>query len=185
MDGISVQAALYQNSFTLSSSSILTGVNFGASGFENTTISTVDWAITTSPSTFPSSFNTAAVTTNSVVGTFGNGFGVTFQTMLDSFSLPNISLAGGTYYLVLQNATDGTAADDFFWDESSGGSSLASRIPPGGATPSDVSSESFQIMGTPAAATPLPAAFPLFATGLVVVGFLVRRRKRKAAALAA
>ena len=32
------------------------------------------------------------------------------------------------------------------------------------------------------AATPLPAALPLFATGLGVMGFLARRRKRKAAA---
>jgi len=33
--------------------------------------------------------------------------------------------------------------------------------------------------------TPLPAALPLFATGLGVIGLLARRRKRKAAALAA
>jgi hypothetical protein len=33
--------------------------------------------------------------------------------------------------------------------------------------------------------TPLPAALPLFATGLGLVGLLARRRKRKAAALAA
>ncbi|HZL39189.1 MAG TPA: hypothetical protein VFC45_02795 [Pseudolabrys sp.] len=33
--------------------------------------------------------------------------------------------------------------------------------------------------------TPLPAALPLFASGLGVMGFLVKRRKRKVAALAA
>lgn len=32
-------------------------------------------------------------------------------------------------------------------------------------------------------ATPIPAAFPLFATGLGVIGLLNRRRKRKAASL--
>jgi hypothetical protein len=36
-----------------------------------------------------------------------------------------------------------------------------------------------------ATATPLPAALPLFAGGLGVIGLLARRRKRKAAALAA
>jgi hypothetical protein len=36
-----------------------------------------------------------------------------------------------------------------------------------------------------AATTPLPSALPLFAAGLGVVGLLARRRKRKAAALAA
>ena len=40
-------------------------------------------------------------------------------------------------------------------------------------------------MVSAAGATPLPAALPLFATGLGVLGLLGRRRKRKAAALAA
>jgi hypothetical protein len=35
------------------------------------------------------------------------------------------------------------------------------------------------------AATPLPAALPLFATGLGVMGFLARRRKRKGSAAVA
>jgi hypothetical protein len=35
------------------------------------------------------------------------------------------------------------------------------------------------------AATPLPAALPLFASGLGVIGFLAKRRKRKNAELAA
>jgi hypothetical protein len=35
-----------------------------------------------------------------------------------------------------------------------------------------------------AVATPLPAALPLFATGLAAVAFGARRRKRKAAAAA-
>lgn len=37
----------------------------------------------------------------------------------------------------------------------------------------------------PPAVTPLPAALPLFATGLVALGLLGWRRKRKAAAMAA
>jgi hypothetical protein len=37
----------------------------------------------------------------------------------------------------------------------------------------------------PSSETPVPAAFPLFASGLGVLGLLARRRKRKAAALAA
>ena len=38
---------------------------------------------------------------------------------------------------------------------------------------------------TPVGATPLPAALPLFATGLGALGLLGWRRKRKAAAAAA
>ena len=41
------------------------------------------------------------------------------------------------------------------------------------------------IVGTAAAATPLPAALPLFATGLGALGLLGWRRKKKSAALAA
>jgi hypothetical protein len=39
--------------------------------------------------------------------------------------------------------------------------------------------------GLEVSSTPLPAALPLFATGLGVMGFLAKRRKRKAAANAA
>ena len=43
----------------------------------------------------------------------------------------------------------------------------------------------FSISSSPPGAVPLPAALPLFAAGLGALGLLGRRRKRKAAALAA
>jgi hypothetical protein len=49
----------------------------------------------------------------------------------------------------------------------------------------ELSQDLDNVVGTAAAATPLPAALPLFATGLGALGLLGWRRKKKSAALAA
>jgi hypothetical protein len=51
--------------------------------------------------------------------------------------------------------------------------------------PNAIEAGAYDSFAATPAATPLPAALPLFATGLGVMGFLAKRRKRKNAALAA
>lgn len=167
------------DSFTLSQASILTGVNFGVWILPTDVLTSVDWAITSTPGTYPVT-GTAAVTTGSALTPTSNyGGGGIYQVSVDSFSLPNISLAAGTYYLVLQNSV--TVANSVaYWDENDGPSSATEN-----ATGS-IGSESFQILGDAGiGTTPLPAALPLFASGLGGLGLLGWRRKKKAAALAA
>ena len=173
------------DSFLLSSSSILTGVDFGAMVYRNANnLNTVDWAITTSPDTYPTTSSpgtfvgTASVTTGSIVAYSTNPLGVEFQTTQDSFSLPNIMLNAGTYYLVLQNAANGTI-QPLYWDVNFGPSSATESNPHQTAY-----SNSFQILGTSSEITPIPASLPLFATGLGFLG-LLGWRKKKAAGLAA
>jgi hypothetical protein len=52
----------------------------------------------------------------------------------------------------------------------------------GAAITPGIPNETFQILGAASSATPLPAALPLFATGLGAFGLLGWRRKRKNAA---
>jgi hypothetical protein len=68
-----------------------------------------------------------------------------------------------------------------YWDfNGSPGNSASIR----GGTFSDLNKAfTFQILGSELAQTPLPAALPLFATGLGALGLVGWRRKRKAAAI--
>ena len=165
------------DSFTLLQASTLTGVTFGAWSAPGTAITSVDWGITTTPATYTVS-GTAAVTSGPQTPALGG-----YATSTDSFSLPGISLAAGTYYLVLQNAV---SASSSYWDVTNGGSSATQYNTLTTLDNGSIASESFQILGDAnTTITPLPAALPLFATGLGALGLLGWRRKRKAAALAA
>jgi hypothetical protein len=169
------------DSFTLASPSTLTGVIFGVWSTPGDTMTSVDWAITNTPGVYPVT-GTALVTNGAPFSPAADfGFGGQFTISQDSFSLPNVALAAGTYYLVLQNAVS-VGGNGLFWDENDGPSTATGND----FDPDPIASESFQILGTALAAeTPLPAALPLFATGLGALGLLGWRRKRKAAALTA
>jgi hypothetical protein len=166
------------DSFTLSQSSILTGVDFGVWSLPGNTMTSVDYAITSAAGTYPN-MGAASVTTGVPLAPAGSyGAGGTFNVTPDSFSLPSIDLAAGTYYLVLQNAM-GSNGNDFFWDENNG---------PSTATQSHVGSiesESFQIIGT-VTATPLPSTWTMLIAGFVGLGFFAYRGTKKSSpALAA
>ena len=94
----------------------------------------------------------------------------------------NLSIAAMTTYWLVANAVSGTA----FWefnDALSGGWAIKNGMtgnqwfPQSGPLPEAIISDNSSVV-------PLPAALPLFATGLGALGLLSWRRKRKAAGLA-
>lgn len=155
------------DSFTLAQASTVTGVNFGVWAFPGDTMASVDWAITTTPGTYPVD-GSAAVGTSFL---YTNGFG--YDISLDSFSTGGVSLAAGTYYLVLQNAVT-TNGDPISWDENDGPSSATEN------TVGAIGSESFQILGT-TGGVPEPATWALMLVGLGGLGATLRSRRFKSA----
>jgi len=156
------------DSFTLSSNSIVTGVNFVAWLEQaGSTLTSVDWQITTAPF----GGTTEGSGTVSPTGTFvetdplGDGFDIDNET----FSIASLPLDAGTYYLELQN---GVASGDGFvlWDESDGPSVAYSGNTDGG-----IPSETFQIEGT-IAPTPEPSSFLLLGSGLAALAGLAKRK---------
>ena len=178
-----------EDSFSLAGSSTLTGVDFG-NWLSGDTASTVDWAIVgTEGSQTPicgACSGTAALTAGT---SFTNTLG--YNVVDQSFSLPNLSLGSGTYWLELQNlvTSDGEPG---YWDMN-GGPSLAWESAYGdvnGANcttdqglPSGACSNSFDILGTAGSLTavPEPISLSMFGAGLLGLGFIYRRRTVKRA----
>ena len=166
------------DSFTLTKTSTLTGVNFGVWSFPGDTFNTVDWSIGTAA--YGSASSGTGSVTNGAQTT--NGFG--YQIATDSFSLPNITLGPGTYFLTLQNAAVNTG-DPIYWDQNNGPSQAfensvgdLNQYPGGGA-------EAFQILGN-TGAVPEPATWTIMLMGVGLLGGALRTsRKAQAGAVAA
>ena len=176
------------DSFTLASNSTLTGVNFIAwlpgviAGDPGTgdAMKSVDWLITGTAFGGNLYGSGTASVTDSYLKTIQNG---SYDLDQESFSLPDLSLTAGTYYLQLQNAVtvDGQTA---YWDDSNGLSDAVGAG--GGASPSDLNgvaasvgtnSETFQIIGNAdTSVTPEPSIFLLFGSGLLGLAGLVKRK---------
>ena len=173
-----------QDSFTLSSASTLTGVTFGNWLIGSDTASAVDWAIVTTEGTQTLACGgcsgTAPLTPDGTFATLSGYHGV-----IQSFSLPNLSLSAGTYWLELQNEVTNNG-DPAYWDMNGGpsqiwdslsgdqsGANCGSGIGPG------TWSDSFTIIGTNGvSSTPEPGSLALLGTGLTLVGTVIRRRAR-------
>ena len=163
--------------FVLASPSTVTGVAFPAWSFAGA-LQSVDWAITTLALGGTTLASGTATSFTTVLTANPNGQG--FNVFTETFSISSLPLAAGTYWLQLSNAIE-SGTRFVFWD--------AAFIPAGNAVNNSAgdlaTTMTFQILGSDAATTPLPATLPLFATGLGALGLLGWRRKKKAAALAA
>ncbi len=164
------------DSFTLASTSTITGVNFGVWSFPGDTMSTVDWAITSTPNAYPID-GTAAVTNGA---TSVNGFG--YDLSWDSFSTGAVTLGPGTYYLVLQNAGVPTG-DPIYWDINNGPSTAYENTigDVNGSLFPGTNSDAFQILGT-TGGVPEPATWAMSILGFGMLGSVLRRRKVAAVA---
>jgi len=154
------------NSFDLTSDSTITDVNAQIMSVASATPVSVDWLITSAAlggTIFGS--GTADVSSSTYLSTI-NGY----QYWDASFGVGSIALSAGTYYLQFHNGQDSAGgAGALFWAISGGPSTALSN------DVGAVDSESFQILGTvAAAAVPEPAPYALVGAGLL--GLLARRR---------
>jgi hypothetical protein len=175
------------DSFTLASNSTLTSVNFLAWLTEGDAMTNVDWLITEYRFGYSSGGNTYGSATASVTDTYtGKQLYGSDDLDQESFSLPGLSLAAGTYYLQLQNAVT-MNGDPVSWDDSDGPSYAARALGPNdsfahglkddGTNPIPGSnSETFQIIGNAESATPEPSSFLLLGGGLLGLASLLKRR---------
>jgi len=169
---------LVADSFNLTSSSILTGVDFELWTPSDQPTS-VDWTILDGEPGVGSVLDSG---TASITGVFL--FDNSFQDHVytESFALPNISLASGTYWLELTTNPTGPLVG---WDMNGGPSSVwvdgfDHTTCPVSDYPTGRCSDTFDIVGTESGQVPEPITLSLFGAGLAGA-VAVRRRKKKAA----
>jgi hypothetical protein len=139
----------------------------------------VDWLITDTAFGGNTEGSGTASVTDTYTGTQAFDY---YDLDQESFSLPGLSLAAGTYYLQLQNAVT-VYGDPVYWDVSNGPSDAAQAG--NGYSPYDLNgangnpgsnSETFQILGSPDSVTPEPSSFLLLGSGLLGLVSLVKRK---------
>jgi hypothetical protein len=175
-NGVTNDAAA--DSFTLTGTSTLSGVaNIGLWLHPGDSPLSLDWGISASPD-YSQSLGGGTVGLTNTVWCSACGWNY-YDVYASSFSLPNIVLGPGTYWLTLQGGVSSQSAG-MFWDINNG-PSVAYETQVGGNVANyrgheGSNSDSFQILGDSSA--PEPAGTALFLSGLALVASLARRKMR-------
>ena len=156
------------DSFNLTSNSTVNGLNFATWMSPGDVLQSAEVWITSQPYGGTTYFDQQVSFTQS--GCTLNQYGYNVCNEVGTFS--GVNLNAGTYWLSLQNAVD-TAGDPVYWDENDGPSNAKE-----GADGS-IPSESFTILGSSSSGTgttPEPGSLVLFASGVLGVGSMLRRK---------
>jgi hypothetical protein len=163
------------NTFTLTQSSQVGGLSFGAWLFPGDVLDSVEVSITAQEGGGTTFFDQQVNTTTGAC--FANSYGFNVCEETASFSGPN--LAGGTYWVNLQNAMV-DSGDPTFWDENSGVGCTSPGCPSEASYTGvgTIPSESFTILGTSSGtgSVPEPASLTLLAGGAIAIGRILRKR---------
>lgn len=127
----------------------------------------LDWGISNTPEDY-SVDGSASLTQITPTGTDTAGFNLHVAEF--TFSLGDVHLGAGTWYLALQNAGPGFV----YWDQN-GGASTATQ-----STVGSIPSESFRILGTEGSGAPEPATWAMMIMGFAGLGTSLRAGRRKA-----
>ncbi len=128
-----------------SSSTAVTGFDFGAWEFPGDSMTTVDWSITSAPNGGTVYGSGTANVTDQFIST--NQYGYNIDKI--SVSGLNLNTGGGTFYLNLQNAVIPNG-DPVYWDENSGSGCHSTGCPSQAfeSAIGTIPSEAFDISGT-------------------------------------
>ena len=156
------------NSFTLSSTTTITGFTFGGWTYTGDTLTSVDWGIS-------SAVDYAISGTVSLTKGSGGNNGFGFDVYEYGASIAPLTLAAGTYYFGLQNVV--TAQSNYgFWDINNG-PSIAFENQIGnvnGYVSAGSNSTSFTLLSS---GVPEPASWAMMLGGFSLVGSAMRRRR--------
>jgi len=156
------------------------GFAFGVHELPGDTMISVDWSIT-SGENGGTTFGSGTASGKNLTDKFlsQNQFG--FDIDLITVSGLNVNLNAGTYWLNLQNAMV-PSGDPVYWDENSGigckgDNGMGGGCPSGAAFGFEpIPPEAFDITGTSGGTTPEPSSIVLFASGVLGVAGLKRRK---------
>jgi hypothetical protein len=160
------------DTFSLSSASTVTGVNFYSWLIGSDTIQSAEIAITSSE--FGGTTYTDQIVNFTMSGCSANQLG--YNVCLESSAgMTPVNLAAGTYWLNLENACC-TLGDPFYWDENSGPSQASEN------TVGTIPSEAFTVLGTAqtgtstTSTTPEPSSVMLWGPGIIGLAGGIRRK---------
>ncbi len=173
-DGWTINSGfVVSDTFTTSGGNV-TGLAFGAWAFPGDVLETAEVSITSSE--FGGTSYTDQVVSFTQSGCSGNQYGFNVCTETGSFGSA-VNLAGGTYWLNLENAVVNTG-DPIYWDENSGPSTASEN------SVGTIPSEAFTVLGGTTTTTttstsgtvPEPSSIMLFGSGILGLAGVIRRK---------